>query len=89
MAGGVSEYCASAMTPAGDTSFLIDVTPGANHSIVEEMLDYPRVVRSCSGNLRAVCFWLAETYSCRLLLGLTPFGCLVLYKCGLSCTLRA
>eukprot|EP00891_Asterochloris_glomerata_P008232 jgi/Astpho2/8232/Aster-x1502 len=32
------------MTPAGDTSFLIDVTPGANHSIVEEMLDYPRVM---------------------------------------------
>ena len=51
MAGGVSEYCASAMTPAGDTSFLIDVTPGANHSIVEEMLDYPRVVRFCSRQL--------------------------------------
>ena len=32
------------MTPAGSTSWLLDVTPGANHSLVEEELAYPRVV---------------------------------------------
>lgn len=32
------------MTPAGSTSWLLDVTPGANHSLVEEALAYPRVV---------------------------------------------
>lgn len=32
------------MTPAGSTSWLLDLTPGANHSLVEEELAYPRVV---------------------------------------------
>ena len=52
MAGGSSEYCASAMTPAGTSSFLVDVTPGANHNITTEQLAYPRVVSLLSG-LRA------------------------------------
>ncbi len=44
VAGGSSEYCANSMTPAGSTSWLLDVTPGANHSLVVEELTYPRVV---------------------------------------------
>lgn len=44
MAGGSSEYCAAAMSPAGTQSFLVDVTPGANHSVVLEDLAQPRVV---------------------------------------------
>ena len=44
MAGGSSEYCASAMTPAGTSSFLVDVTPGADHNITTEQLAFPRVV---------------------------------------------
>ena len=44
VAGGSSEYCANSMTPAGSKSWLLDVTPGANHSLVVEELAYPRVV---------------------------------------------
>ncbi|KAA6418817.1 MAG: hypothetical protein FRX49_11174 [Trebouxia sp. A1-2] len=44
VAGGSSEYCANSMTPAGSTSWLLDLTPGANHSLVEEELAYPRVM---------------------------------------------
>ena len=36
------------MTPGGTTSFLVDVTPGANHSIIEEEATFPRVVRLSS-----------------------------------------
>ncbi len=45
-AGGSAQYCATAMTPGGTTSFLVDVTPGANHSIVQEQTAIPRVVSS-------------------------------------------
>ena len=45
LAGGSSEYCASAMSPAAAVSYLVDVTPGANHSIVQEDTAFPRVVR--------------------------------------------
>ncbi len=44
MAGGSSEYCVAAMSPAGTESFLVDVTPGDNHSLVTEQLAFPRVV---------------------------------------------
>ena len=44
-AGGSSQYCATAMTPGSTTSFLVDVTPGANHTIVQEQAHIPRVVR--------------------------------------------
>ena len=44
MAGGVGEYCSNPSTPAGETSFLVDVTPGANHTVQEEALAFPRVV---------------------------------------------
>ena len=32
------------MSPAGTQSFLVDVTPGANHTVVMEDLAQPRVV---------------------------------------------
>ena len=44
MAGGSSEYCAAAMSPAGTESFLVDVTPGDSHSLITEQLAFPRVV---------------------------------------------
>lgn len=44
IAGGDEEYCANAQTPASSQSLSIDVTPGANHSIIEEDLAFPRVV---------------------------------------------
>ena len=44
MAGGSSEFCASAMTPGGTSSFLVDVTAGADHNITTETLAFPRVV---------------------------------------------
>ena len=46
IAGGSSEYCANAMTPAGAKSWLFDVSPGGNHSLVEEDLSFPRIVSS-------------------------------------------
>ena len=45
LAGGSSEYCANPDTPASQTSYLIDVSPGAEHTIEEEALAYPRIVR--------------------------------------------
>ena len=44
LAGGSGEYCSNSMTPAGQTSFLIDVSPGADHTIQEEALAFPRIV---------------------------------------------
>ena len=44
IAGGSSEYCATAMSPASSTSLYVDVTPGANHSVVQEQMAFPRVV---------------------------------------------
>ncbi|KAL0048178.1 hypothetical protein WJX82_009358 [Trebouxia sp. C0006] len=44
LAGGSSEYCAASMSPAGTHSFLVDVTPGANHTVVMEDLAQPRVM---------------------------------------------
>lgn len=32
------------MTPAGSKSWLFDVSPGANHSLIQEDLSFPRVV---------------------------------------------
>ena len=54
------------MTPAGQTSFLIDVSPGADHTIQEEALAFPRIVRlptfMMAGHFRV---WLkAGTCSC-------------------------
>ena len=46
LAGGSSEYCANAHTPAGETSWLVDVTPGADHKLQKETLAFPRIVRS-------------------------------------------
>ncbi len=46
LAGGSSEYCANVQTPAGQSSYLIDVSPGADHTIEEESLAFPRLVRS-------------------------------------------
>jgi len=44
LAGGSSDYCAAAMSPAGTESFLVDVTPGDSHSLITEQLAFPRVV---------------------------------------------
>lgn len=45
VAGGSGEYCSSATTPAGNKSWIFDVSPGADHSLIEEELNFPRVVR--------------------------------------------
>ncbi|KAL0036357.1 hypothetical protein WJX77_003871 [Trebouxia sp. C0004] len=44
IAGGSSEYCATAMSPASSMSLYVDVTPGANHSVVQEQMAFPRVM---------------------------------------------
>ena len=44
IAGGSSEYCANAMSAAGAKSWLLDVSPNGNHSLVEEALSFPRIV---------------------------------------------
>lgn len=44
IAGGTSELCSNAETPASETSYLIDVTPGANHSVIEEHTHFRRVM---------------------------------------------
>ena len=46
LAGGSSEYCANAYTPAGQTSWLVNLTPEADHKLKEEKLAYPRIVRT-------------------------------------------
>ena len=45
IAGGSSEYCASAMTPAAAQSLLFDASPGADHTLVVEKTNFPRIVR--------------------------------------------
>ncbi|KAL3145060.1 hypothetical protein ABBQ32_003546 [Trebouxia sp. C0010 RCD-2024] len=42
--GGSSEFCATSMTPASQSSYLVDVTPGTNHSLVEEIMTFPRMM---------------------------------------------
>lgn len=44
VAGGNDAYCANAMTAGGSKSWLFDVSPGADHSLTEEALSFPRVV---------------------------------------------
>lgn len=44
IAGGTSEYCSNIKSPANNQSYLIDVTPGANHDLVTEDLHFPRVM---------------------------------------------
>ena len=46
IAGGSSEWCAQYDTPASNISYLVDVTPGANHTPAMEEMTYRRVVRS-------------------------------------------
>lgn len=48
IAGGGGVPCPNAMTPASRTSYLIDVTPGADHSIRKEIMACRRVVRLLS-----------------------------------------
>lgn len=45
IAGGGGLPCPNAMTPASKTSYLINVSPGADHSIRKESMKYRRVVR--------------------------------------------
>jgi len=47
-AGGAGEACSGSSTPASNTSYLIDVTPGADHSLVTEQIAFPRVVSTRS-----------------------------------------
>ncbi|DBA68157.1 TPA: hypothetical protein ACH3X2_013911 [Trebouxia sp. C0005] len=44
VAGGNDEYCANAMSAGGSKSWLFDVSPGADHSLIEEALSFPRVM---------------------------------------------
>lgn len=44
VAGGPGLYCANAMTPAGSKSWLFDLSPGADHSLIEEDLAFSRTV---------------------------------------------
>ena len=57
-ARGAGEFCSNDQTPASNNSYLIDVTPGANHSIVTENLAFPRVVRNTVTSLYndCICF---------------------------------
>ena len=45
IAGGATEYCASAMTPAAAQSISFDASPGADHTLVIEKTNFPRIVR--------------------------------------------
>lgn len=44
IAGGSAQYCAQYDTPASNQSFLVDVTPGANHAPIQEAMNFPRVM---------------------------------------------
>ena len=44
IAGGSAQNCAQYDTPASNQSFLVDVTPGANHAPTQETMHFPRVV---------------------------------------------
>ena len=44
IAGGSSQWCAQYDTPASNESYLVDVTPGANHTPALEHMTYRRVV---------------------------------------------
>ena len=46
IAGSSSEFCANAKSPAGQQSWLFDVTPGADHSLITEQMNFPRIVSS-------------------------------------------
>ena len=68
IAGGSSEYCANAMSPASAQSISFDASPGADHSLVIEKTNFPRVVR-LAALLPAL---------------LPPFTGLLLVRCALS-----
>lgn len=44
IAGGSAQNCAQYDTPASNQSYLVDVTPGADHTPIQEAMTYPRVV---------------------------------------------
>ena len=46
IAGGSAERCAQYDTPATNKSYLVDVSPGADHTAVQETMHFPRVVRA-------------------------------------------
>jgi len=69
VAGGNAEYCANAMTPGGSKSWVFDVSPGANHTWIEEQTAFPRVVRytlmmndilQCAPRLLSICHSMHE-----------------------------
>lgn len=52
VAGASSEYCVNGKSPAGKNSWIFDVSPGANHSLIEEEMAFGRVVsRAACTNL--------------------------------------
>lgn len=44
LAGAAGEVCSGVSTPDSNKSYLVNFTPEANHSIVEEEMAFPRVV---------------------------------------------
>ncbi len=57
IAGGSAEHCTQYDTPASNLSYLVDVSPGANHTPVMESMNFPRVVSAvaCRFSSGSVC----------------------------------
>jgi len=57
IAGGSAEHCAQYSTPASNLSYLVDVSPGANHTPVMETMNFPRVVSAvaCPFSYHSMC----------------------------------
>ena len=63
IAGGSSQWCAQYDTPASNESYLVDVTPGANHTPALENMTYRRVVSFLTiVHIRAGACWGAYTF---------------------------
>ena len=61
------DYCAQAMSKASSTSYLVDVTPGANHSVVTEQMAEPRIVSSAIPSITICSGFIAFTQSRKVL----------------------
>ena len=43
-AGGAGEPCSGSKTPASNSSYLVNLAPGANHDLVTEEMGFARIV---------------------------------------------
>ena len=67
LAGGAGEFCSNQQTTASSSSYLIDVTPGADHSLRMEQLAFPRIVSNSAASATCTSVWNKLGSACAML----------------------